>query len=57
MKFIIKDIKKEDDRDVLVVGVPPKKGCKTCNTKERREGSSYCEECANLYNRHHEKLS
>ena len=51
MKFIIKDIKEKEDRNVISVEIAPRANCKTCNLRQRREGSSYCKECADMWNR------
>jgi len=53
MKFIISAIKEEENRNVLSVELASRPACKTCGIHERREGSSYCIECANLYNINH----
>ena len=57
MKFIIKDIKEEEDKTVISVRVAPNQLCKTCGAKARRDGSSYCEECAKMYKTNHDKDS
>jgi len=49
--FVIKKIKQDKTKpwNIIEVMFAPKKVCKTCNAKTRREGSSYCQECSDKY--------
>jgi hypothetical protein len=51
MSFVIKEVIKDDKKpwNIIKVALKEKAKCKTCNTNERREGSSYCLECSNKY--------
>lgn len=57
MKLLIKEIieDKNNKWNIIKTMFAPKQMCKTCGAKVRREGSSYCEECANMYNRNNDK--
>lgn len=51
MKFLADKIRfnKEMDRNEILVIPAPASKCKTCKKNERRDGSSYCQVCADLF--------
>lgn len=51
MKLLIKEIIQEKDKpwNVVKTMFVTNRKCKTCGKQEARNGSSYCQECSNLY--------
>jgi hypothetical protein len=49
--FVIKEIKQEKEKpwNIINVMMAPKKMCKSCTIKSRREGSSYCQDCSDKF--------
>lgn len=49
-KFIVDKFKsdKEKPYNIIKVKVAPNRKCKICDDKPRRNGSAYCQDCANI---------